>query len=127
MEGGGRDQRCTSTLSTNHSLASRVMFVTSQLQTLQTLLESFYEQLSLSTSQQYGGRGDASKSMLSMSINASLFAQQSTRLKDKRLEAEGEVRRHVERLLLRLDFNGEFSKRKVAAKGENILQEGGLA
>lgn len=102
------------------------------LQTLQTLLETFYEQLSLSTSQQtFSGRGDASKSVLSTTINASLFAQQtSTRLKDKRLEGEGEVRRHVERLLLRLDFNGEFTKRKVAAtkeSREDILPLGGLA
>lgn len=107
-----------------------IMHLFRVLQTLQTLLETFYEQLSLSTSQQtFSGRGDASRSVLSTTLNASLFAQQtSTRLKDKRLEGEGEVRRHLERLLLRLDFNGEFSKRKVAASNrEDILRQGGLA
>ena len=34
-------------------------------------------------------------------------------------------RRHVERLLLRLDFNGELSKPRN--KGRDILAEGGLA
>lgn len=37
----------------------------------------------------------------------------------------GEVRRHVERLLLRLDFNSGFSKRRE--KEGDILAEGGLA
>lgn len=52
----------------------------------------------------------------------------------KRLAGDEEVRRHVERLLLRLDFNGEFSmhrvgrraKRNGAGDGEEILKEGGL-
>jgi len=39
----------------------------------------------------------------------------------------GEVRRHVERLLLRLDFNSEFSKRQGSpAKAGDILGEGGI-
>jgi hypothetical protein len=39
----------------------------------------------------------------------------------------GEVRRHVERLLLRLDFNGGFSKSLGKKTGDvNILAEGGL-
>lgn len=44
--------------------------------------------------------------------------------------AEAEAQRHVERLLLRLDFNGEFSTPKTAAGcegDEEILVEGGLA
>lgn len=52
----------------------------------------------------------------------------------KRLEGDEDVRRHVERLLLRLDFNGEFShprKRRRAGQGapesEDILKQGGLA
>lgn len=50
----------------------------------------------------------------------------------KRLEGDEEVRRHVERLLMRLDFNGEFSKHRVARNSrskktdEEILKEGGL-
>jgi len=51
------------------------------------------------------------------------------------MEGEGEVRRHIERLLLRLDFNGEFSgvkRRKESPldgedeEGEEILKQGGL-
>lgn len=42
----------------------------------------------------------------------------------------GEVRRHVERLLLRLDFNGGFSNRLRKQSKDpgdtNILAEGGL-
>lgn len=52
----------------------------------------------------------------------------------RRLEGDEEVRRHVERLLLRLDFNGQFShprrKRRAgvrAAESEDILKQGGLA
>ncbi|KAJ7631071.1 gamma-tubulin ring complex protein [Roridomyces roridus] len=70
-------------------------------ETLQDLLESFYEQLSLSTSQQPFTAADASKSVL---VNASV-ANHTTVVKG----TDG-VRRHVERLLLRLDFNGAFSK-----------------
>jgi hypothetical protein len=43
--------------------------------------------------------------------------------------AEAEARRHVERLLLRLDFNGEFSTPKTATVregDEEILAEGGI-
>lgn len=40
---------------------------------------------------------------------------------------EAETRRHVERLLLRLDFNGEFSSRKSGlGSGVGILAEGGI-
>jgi hypothetical protein len=54
----------------------------------------------------------------------------------RNLATEGDVRRRVERLLLRLDFNSEFSKPLLAESrsrtasgvhGENILKEGGLA
>lgn len=53
----------------------------------------------------------------------------------KRLEGDEEVRRHVERLLLRLDFNGQFSKPGARRRGmqgsarggeEDILKQGGL-
>ena len=48
----------------------------------------------------------------------------------KKLEGDEEVRRHVERLLLRLDFNGEFSNHRVGrvpkAESADILKEGGL-
>lgn len=52
----------------------------------------------------------------------------------KGADADAEVLRHVERLLLRLDFNGGFSKADVGGAeldgdmdGEQILKQGGLA
>lgn len=47
----------------------------------------------------------------------------------KGLEGDGEVRIHIERLLLRLDFNGALSKAKPRSdrpEEENILKQGGL-
>lgn len=48
----------------------------------------------------------------------------------RKLEGDEEVRRHVERLLLRLDFNGEFSNQRVSripkVESADILKEGGL-
>ncbi|KAI0308895.1 Spc98 family-domain-containing protein, partial [Amylostereum chailletii] len=104
-------------------------------ETLSALLESFYEQLVLSTSQQhFSGRGDASKSVLmNNTVNASVFAHTQTSIRTRegrRLEGDGEARRHIERLLLRLDFNGGFTKAnpsKGAGSGEDILRQGGLA
>ncbi|EIW87008.1 gamma-tubulin ring complex protein [Coniophora puteana RWD-64-598 SS2] len=79
-----------------------------------TLLNSFYEQLSISTSNQpFNATADASKSILANSTLASVSTFQRTYVRTKGakgLEGDGEVRRHVERLLLRLDFNGAFSK-----------------
>ncbi|KAJ7727831.1 gamma-tubulin ring complex protein [Mycena maculata] len=89
-------------------------------ETLQDLLESFYEQLSLSTSQQpFTANADASKSVL---VNASL-ANHTTLNASRGVKGTDGVRRHVERLLLRLDFNGAFSKGR--RKRDTIL--GGLA
>ncbi|KAI0068083.1 hypothetical protein BV25DRAFT_1875251 [Artomyces pyxidatus] len=102
-------------------------------ETFHSLLESLYEQLTLSTSQPFAGRTDASKSMLlNGTVNASIFAHTHTsiRTKDgKKADNAEEVRRHVERLLLRLDFNGEFSKPRNSrsGEGEDILKQGGLA
>jgi len=103
------------------------------LQMLHTLLESFYEQLSLSTSQQpfTATTTDASKSII---MNASI-ANYTTHNLSRGVKGMdvggGEVRRHVERLLLRLDFNGGFSKPRarrgtVDGAGADILVEGGL-
>ncbi len=98
-------------------------------------MESFYEQLSLSTTQQpFSTAGDASKSMLynMTSTNASGFNTFVRTKKGKKLAGDEEVRRHVERLLLRLDFNGEFSTHRVGRRarqegdGEEILKAGGL-
>jgi len=40
----------------------------------------------------------------------------------RRSDKIGEMRRHIERLLLRLDFNEEFSRRRSAKAGEDILR-----
>lgn len=105
------------------------------MQTLNTLLDSFYEQLSLSTTQQpFSATNDASKSVLynMSSANVSSFHTFIRPRRGKRLAGDEEVRRHVERLLLRLDFNGEFSKHREERRarrqgdGEEILREGGL-
>ncbi|KAJ7103380.1 gamma-tubulin ring complex protein [Mycena belliarum] len=96
-------------------------------ETLQDLLESFYEQLSLSTSQQpfTATSTDASKSVI---MNAS-FANHTTFNAAKGIKGMDGVRRHVERLLLRLDFNGAFSKGLGRKRSTNagVLAEGGLA
>ncbi|KAJ7786469.1 gamma-tubulin ring complex protein [Mycena metata] len=95
-------------------------------ETLQELLESFYEQLSLSTSQQaFTATGtDASKSVL---MNASV-ANHTTFYASKGIKGvDVGVRRHVERLLLRLDFNGAFSKGRRRKRDTGILAQGGLA
>lgn len=58
--------------------------------------------------------------------NATALQRTSIRGKaSKGFEGEGEVRRHVERLLLRLDFNGAFSKPKISAS-KQIQWEGGI-
>ncbi|GJE87702.1 gamma-tubulin ring complex protein [Phanerochaete sordida] len=102
--------------------------------TLNALLESFYEQLSLSTTQQPFSAGtDASKSMMyNMSTtNTTGFHTFIRPKRGKGLASDEEVRRHVERLLLRLDFNGEFSTHRVGRRARQaspeILKEGGLA
>ncbi|KAH8099321.1 gamma-tubulin ring complex protein [Cristinia sonorae] len=99
-------------------------------ETLNSLLEAFYEQLSESTTQQPFSATDASKSMLyNMSTaSASGFHTFVRPKRGKRLEGDEEVRRHVERLLLRLDFNGEFSKQRIGRKrrerGEEEILKG---
>ncbi|KAH7930585.1 hypothetical protein BV22DRAFT_1139635 [Leucogyrophana mollusca] len=99
-------------------------------QALHMLLDSFYEQLSLSTSQQpFTAAGDASKSILMNAslANASTFQRTLIRQKGaKGLEGDGEVRRHVERLLLRLDFNGAFSKPQIYRHDDEMLKDVGL-
>ncbi|CCL98083.1 uncharacterized protein FIBRA_00077 [Fibroporia radiculosa] len=101
--------------------------------TLHGLLGSFYEQLSLSTTQQpFSAATDASKSMLynASTANSSGFHTFVRNKRGKRLEGDEEVRRHVERLLLRLDFNGGFSEAKAAGSfgstDAEILKQGGL-
>ncbi len=64
--------------------------------------------------------------------NVSSFRTFTRPKRGKRLAGDEEVRRHVERLLLRLDFNGEFSKHRIGRRarhegdGEEILKAGGL-
>ncbi|KAG8806129.1 hypothetical protein FRC18_006269 [Serendipita sp. 400] len=104
---------------------------------LVSLLETFYEQLSTASSTQVQANVTAEMTMNGMSsMMPSAFllgiqdkANGSMLLREKR-EGEGEVRRHIERLLLRLDFNGALSKWKAdieAAVSGGILQDAGLA
>jgi len=80
------------------------------MQTFHDLSRSFYEQLTLSTSQQpFAASADASKSVLINMSTANISGFHSF-IKRRRGKGDGEVRRHVERLLLRLDFSGEFSR-----------------
>lgn len=56
----------------------------------------------------------------------------SIRGKGRKSEHDGETRRSIERLLLRLDFNRKFSKPRFGENFEqiessSILREGGLA
>ncbi|KAI8995284.1 gamma-tubulin ring complex protein [Trametes punicea] len=120
-------------------VAERYTIVGEIDEALQTLLDAFYEQLSLSTTLQpfsAAAAADATKSMLhnTSMANTTGFHTFMRGKRGKRLEGDEEVRRHVERLLLRLDFNGEFShprKRRRpaqrATESEDILKQGGLA
>ncbi|KAF9469850.1 Spc98 family-domain-containing protein [Collybia nuda] len=98
---------------------------------LHRLLNSFYENLSFSISQQpFGVTSDASKSIL---MNASTVNHTAGNFSKVAKGIDGEaggVRRHVERLLLRLDFNGGFSRPRVYNSREevdaDILVQGGL-
>ncbi|KAF8592033.1 hypothetical protein K439DRAFT_1325212 [Ramaria rubella] len=99
---------------------------------LTTLLETFYEQLALMISQPLASNVDISTR--SFMMNTSTTFQSSMRPKGLKTEFPdgfGETRRHVERLLLRLDFSGGFSNsRNMAAdtmNTGNILRQGGLA
>lgn len=90
-------------------------------------MESFYEQVTQSLSQPISTTTDASKSVF---IGTSMVGQTTQNISrtTRGLEVE-QSRRHVERLLLRLDFNGELSKGRKGLSGveRGILAEGGLA
>ncbi|KAH8120084.1 Spc98 family-domain-containing protein [Phellopilus nigrolimitatus] len=101
-------------------------------QNIKILLETFYEQLSTTTSQPLNV-GDGSKSILMNATvaNFSSVLLNTSRAKS-RVERDGDTRRHIERLLLRLDFNRMFSKPGFGevlgpAESMGILKEGGLA
>ena len=94
-------------------------------QTFHSLLDTFHEQLTQSTSQQtLAGRADASKSgFLNSTIHNISVYTPGMRTKDgRRSDKIGEMRRHIERLLLRLDFNEEFSRPRGVRAGEDILR-----
>ncbi|THV07503.1 gamma-tubulin ring complex protein [Dendrothele bispora CBS 962.96] len=97
-------------------------------ETLHELLNSFYEQLSTSTFQQPFSSADASKSM---HMNATIANYTTFNMSKMAKVIDGDkadVRRHVERLMLRLDFNGGFSKFKWKnTSDKNILAQGGVA
>ncbi|TFK30929.1 hypothetical protein FA15DRAFT_38484 [Coprinopsis marcescibilis] len=93
--------------------------------TLRNLFELFYEQLNSSISQQPLSSGhDNSKSFFAGVNVANHSTVNLSRIKglDKGIEHS---QRHIERLLLRLDFNGGLSKPRNDGTNE-ILKEGGL-
>ncbi|KAI1793171.1 gamma-tubulin ring complex protein [Ganoderma leucocontextum] len=122
-------------------VAERYAIVGEIDETLHSLLDVFYEQLLLSTTlQPFSAAADATKSVLynaSMTNTTGFGFHTFVRMRrGKRLDGDEEVRRHVERLLLRLDFNGQFSKPSFRRRGtrktascaqEDILKQGGLA
>jgi hypothetical protein len=84
------------------------------------LLESFFEQLTLSISQPLSATTlDGSKSAflggVSMINQTALNVSKTAKGLDGEMEQN---RRHVERLLLRLDFNGELSKPRKKKVGD---------
>ncbi|KAF8913147.1 gamma-tubulin ring complex protein [Gymnopilus junonius] len=98
-------------------------------ETLRSQLESFYENLTTSMSQQpFSTTVDASKSGI---IGVSMMNQTTHNIsRTKIIDGESSQSwRHVERLLLRLDFNGGLSKPRTGRKKKDtdILAEGGLA
>ncbi|KAF5368354.1 hypothetical protein D9758_002227 [Tetrapyrgos nigripes] len=95
-------------------------------ETLHELLNSFYEQLSTSTFQQPFSSADASKSMHMNATLANHTTFNMSRMAKAIDRDKVDVRRHVERLMLRLDFNGGFSKFKWKKTSENILAQGGV-
>lgn len=98
------------------------LFLISQVQTLHDLLQSFYEQLTLPTSHHpFAANADASKSVL-LNMSAGNMSGFHTFIKRRRGKGDGEVRRHVERLLLRLDFSGEFSRPRKRTDGGEQTQ-----
>jgi hypothetical protein len=103
-------------VSTGSKLVPRHLLI--QRKTLRHLLESFYEQLNGSISQQAFSSGvDTSKSVfLGVSV-ANRSTVNMSRI-DKNME---DSRRHVERLLLRLDFNGVLSQPRKGGSSEEIL------
>ena len=68
-------------------------------------LEAFYSQLSATSTVPFN-IADPSKSGLFNSTNMSGL---NASMKSKAMDRDGETKRHVERLLLRLDFNRRFS------------------
>ncbi|KAK1233671.1 hypothetical protein PQX77_003166 [Marasmius sp. AFHP31] len=99
-------------------------------ETLHDLLNSFYEQLSSSTLQQPFTSTDASKSI---HMNATIANHTTFNISRVGKAVDGDridVRRHVERLLLRLDFNNSFTKFKwkqtTLKAEEDILAQGGV-
>ena len=103
--------------------------------TLDSLLETFYEQLisSLSSRIPLGGNGDTTTATASTFFTSPFHAGNTSGTGKARVAflnraTDAEVRRTIERLLLRLDFNNGFSKTgRVGKTNMGILQEGGLA
>jgi hypothetical protein len=88
------------------------------LQALVSLMETFYEQLSAASSSQVQANVSAEITMNMSSVLPSAF-----NMDRKRREGEGDVRRHIERLLLRMDRLAEILS--VEGRGQTLSQRRG--
>ncbi|KAF4622868.1 hypothetical protein D9613_002252 [Agrocybe pediades] len=117
---GDNDQKVGALVTERWSIISEID------ETLRGHLETFYENLTQSMTQPLSTTVDASKSGM---LGTSMMNQTTNNFSKTARVLDGEVdqsRRHVERLLLRLDFNGELSKQRKS-RTMDILAEGGLA
>lgn len=96
---------------------------------MKSLLETFFDQLS---SQPSNFIDTSSKHSLLNSTSGFHTFLGGSHARQSAREWDGETRRHVERLLLRLDFNRMFSRAQMSESHvpdgpeTNILREGGL-
>ena len=83
-------------------------------------------------SQPFGLNGDTSARsfIMNTSITFQSFNHHPKTARTEILDGVGDTRRHIERLLLRLDFSSSFSKPSVKADEDeakaDILKQGGL-
>jgi len=105
-------------------------------QKLNGLLESFYEHLSSSISQPFSLTNDTSARSFIMNTSVTFHSFQhypktgggaggGTKTFGEIHDNFGDTRRHIERLLLRLDFSSNFSK-PSRTQGEDEIDKGGI-
>lgn len=113
-----------------HNIPSLVIYIHIEVwQTFQELLDSFYEHLSLSASPQQATAEATKSGIYNTSMANFTTVHMTSKVNGNFEDRAGDIRRHIERLTLRLDFNGRFSQRqwlKSHGPPEDILIQGGL-